>query len=153
LEADLIIIGPGNHYCSIVPNLIVDGISEAMRKSKAKVVYNCNLVNKKGHTEKFDLDDYISSINGFIGKEKVDFVTFNTKKPSPKLIKKYESRKELLVSFNERKLPKRNYRVIKADLLSKKSVKFDPADAISSIRSFIRHDSNKIAKVIMTKCI
>lgn len=153
LEADLIIIGPGNHFCSIVPNLIVDGITEAIKRSKAKVVYNCNLVNKKGHTEKFDLDEYVSSINGFIGRERVDFVTFNTKKPSLKLIKKYESHKELLIGFDEKKLPKRNYHVIKENLLSKKSVEFDPADAISSMRSFIRHDSDKLAKTIITKCL
>src|SRR5690606_38514069 len=51
LEADLIVIGPGNYYCSIVPNFLVKGISEAVARSKAKVVFNCNLVNKRGQTE------------------------------------------------------------------------------------------------------
>lgn len=147
LEADLIIIGPGNHYCSIVPNLIVKGIPEAIKKSKAKVVYNCNLVNKKGHTEKFALDDYADSINKFIGSDRIDFVTFNTKRPNEKLIKKYESQRELLIGFDESR--SRKYRVVKTNLISQENVKFSPADAIASIRSFIRHDSVKLAKTLM----
>jgi uncharacterized cofD-like protein len=147
LEADLIIIGPGNHYCSIAPNLIVGGIPGAIKKSKAKVVYNCNLVNKKGHTEKFTLDDYVDSVNKFIGAKRIDFVTYNAKKPSDKLIKKYESQKELLVQCDRN--IKRSYRIIQADLLSKESVQYSSADAISNIRSFIRHDSTKLAKVLM----
>lgn len=148
LEADIVVIGPGNHYCSIVPNLIVDGISEAIRKTKAKVIYNCNLVNKKGHTEKFSLDGYVESINNLIGESRIDFVTFNTKKPSEKLIRKYESKKELLIRFESAKRKNRKYEVICLDLLSRESVKYNRADAISSIRSFIRHDSEKLAKAI-----
>jgi len=148
LEADAVIIGPGNHYCSIVPNLIVDGIPEAIRRTKAKVIYNCNLVNKKGHTEKFDLDDYVKAINKLVGKDRIDFVAFNTKNPSGKLIRKYESKKELLVRFKKGKNKSRKYNVICADLLSRESAEYNKADAISSVRSFIRHDSEKLAKVI-----
>lgn len=147
-EADIVVIGPGNHYCSIIPNLIVSGIPEAIRKTKAKVIYNCNLVNKKGHTEKFDLDDCVESINKLIGKDRIDFVTYNTKKPSEKLVKKYESKKELLIKFNEKKVKNRKYKIICSDLLSGKSASYSQADAISSIRSFIRHDSEKLARII-----
>lgn len=147
-EADLIIIGPGNHYCSVVPNLIVDGIPDAIRKSKAKVVYNCNLVNKQGHTEKFQLDDYVESINKFIGSDRVDYVTFNTKSPDDKLIEKYKNQKELLIEFSYLD-KKRSYKIIRADLLSRESVSYSPADKIAQVRSFIRHDSNKLAKVLM----
>ena len=66
-EADIIIIGPGNFYCSIIPNLLVDGIADAIRISKATVILNCNLVNKNGHTERFTLDDYVDVINGYLG--------------------------------------------------------------------------------------
>jgi uncharacterized cofD-like protein len=75
-EADLIIVGPGNHYCSILPNLLVGGISAAIRKSKAIVVYNCNLVNKPGHTDGFNLDDYVDSINNYIGGGREKFLAF-----------------------------------------------------------------------------
>jgi uncharacterized cofD-like protein len=149
LEADLVVIGPGNHYCSILPNFLVKGLSEALQKTKAKVVYNCNLVNKKGHTEKFTLDDYASMINRQIGKERIDFVTFNTKNPGKNLIKKYEKSEELLVEFDPDQTKKRSYRVVKADLLSNKKPIYSKADAIASQRSFIRHDSKKLARVLM----
>lgn len=149
LEADLIIIGPGNHYCSIIPNLLVGGISQAIRKSKATVVYNCNLVNKKGHTENFDLDSYVEAINKCLGGQRVDFVTYNIKKPSAQLVEKYESQKELLISFDEKKYSQRKYRIVRADILSKKKVAYSKSDALSSVRAFIRHDSDKLAKVLM----
>jgi uncharacterized cofD-like protein len=149
LEADLIVIGPGNHYCSILPNFLVEGISEALRKTKAKVVYNCNLVNKKGHTENFSLDDYVQAINRQIGKERIDFVTFNAKEPGKNLIKKYREKKELLVEFRQKQIKKRHYRVIKTDLLSDKKVTHSKADAVASTRALIRHDSEKLARVLM----
>lgn len=149
LEADVIIIGPGNHYCSIVPNFLVKGISEAIRKSKAKVIYNCNLVNKNGHTEKFSLDDYARSINGYIGRERIDFVTFNSKNPSKQLVDRYKKTKDMLVDFNRSSSAKRSYRVIQSDVLSNKKPKFSRADSLSEHRALIRHDSNKLAKTIM----
>ncbi len=148
-EADLIIIGPGNHYCSIIPNFLVEGIPEAISRSKARVVYNSNLVNKKGHTEKFTLDDYVDSIESFIGKKKIDYVTFNIQKPSRKLVSKYKSKRESIIEFDDKCRKCRSYQIIKADLLSKKKVKLNPADAISNIRSFIRHDSDKLARTLM----
>jgi uncharacterized cofD-like protein len=149
IEADLIIIGPGNHYCSILPSFLVDGIPEAIRKSKAVVVYNCNLVNKKGHTEKFTLDEYVDAINKYIGADRIDFVTFNGKKPNRNLIEKYESRSELLIDFNQSRRLKRNFRVVKADILSDKRPKYAKSDMLANQRSFIRHDSDKLAKVLM----
>lgn len=149
LGADLIVIGPGNHFCSIIPNFLVDGISEAIKRSKAKIVFNCNLVNKKGHTEKFTLDDYVDSIESFIGKKRINHVTFNIQRPSQKLVSKYESRRESIIKFDEKCRERRSYQIIKADFLSKKRISFHPADAISNIRSFIRHDSDKLAKALM----
>jgi uncharacterized cofD-like protein len=149
LEADLIVIGPGNHYCSIIPNLLVEGISEAIRKSKAKVVYNCNLVNKHGHTEKFLLDDYVDSINYYLGEKRIDYVTFNLRKPSSKLVERYESQKELLIKFDPESRFDRGYRILRSDILSSKKVSFSPSDILAKQRALIRHDSDKLAKVLM----
>lgn len=149
LEADLIVIGPGNHYCSIVPNFLVKGIPEAIIKSKAKVVYNCNLVNKRGHTEKFSLQDYVKSINGYIGRERVDFVTFNTRNPGLKLIKKYEHKKEFLIKSNSVNNSRKNYKIIQADILSQDKPDYAKADILAKQRAFIRHDSDKLAKILM----
>ncbi|MEK7549862.1 MAG: gluconeogenesis factor YvcK family protein [Patescibacteria group bacterium] len=149
LSADLIVIGPGNHYCSILPNLLVEGIPEAILKSKAKVVYNCNLSNKRGHTDGFSLDDYVDEINGFLGGDRIDFVTFNTKKASEALVKRYKQKDGGLVTFEEEDRARRGYRVIRADLLSRIKTKHDPSDKISAERSFIRHDGERLAKVLI----
>lgn len=149
IEADLIIIGPGNHYCSIVPNFLVDGIAEAIIKSKAEVVYNCNLVNKKGHTEGFFLEDYVNSINGYIGKDRINFVTLNTKDPGPDLIKKYKRKRESLVKLKNSDSSERNYKIIQADILSGDSPIYSKSDVLAKQRAFIRHDSGKLAKIFM----
>jgi len=147
-SADLIVMGPGNHYCSILPNLLVSGISEAIQKSKAKVVYNCNLVNKRGQTDGFTLDNYIDAIEEYIGKGRVDFVTYNSRRPSKALLKKYERESEL-VSFDKESRKKRTYRVIQSNLLSAEKVCFSQGDKIAHVRSFIRHDTEKLGKVLM----
>lgn len=146
LEADLIIIGPGNHYCAIIPNLLVPGIAEALRKTKAKIVYNCNLISKHGQTDLFSLEDYVREINGYIGHERIDYVTYNIKKPSAQLLKKYQS-DGLLVPFLN--TGKRKYRVIRADVLSERKTFRRKEDKIAHTRAFIRHDPEKLAKVLV----
>ncbi|MFZ2187417.1 MAG: gluconeogenesis factor YvcK family protein [Candidatus Moraniibacteriota bacterium] len=147
LAADLIVIGPGNHYCSILPNLLVNGIPEAIRKSKAKIVYNCNLVNKKGQTEGFTLDDYIDAVEKHVGQGRIDFATYNIRKPSRELLKKYERDSEL-ISFDQPSR-QRHYRVVQANLLGSKELHSFPGDAIAHTRSFIRHDTEELGKVLM----
>jgi len=172
-EADMVIIGPGNLYCSILPNFLVAGISEAVHESKATVVFNCNLVNKKGHTEKFTLDDYVDVMNKYLGKERINFITFNSLKPPKRLIKKYQRRREFLIPFIREASPvtsigmrygaspvtsirmrygaraKRNYKIILTPLLNTEAPKFSKADALAEHRAFIRHDPDKLAKVLM----
>lgn len=149
LQADSIVIGPGTHYSSILPNLLVHDVAKAIQRSKAKVVYICNLVNKEGQTEGFTLDDYVRSIESYIGEGRIDHVIFNVERPPKKLIEKYEDKKELLVHFDKRKAGPRSYRVIEARILSKRSILYSKSDAIAANRSFIRHDGEKIAKVLL----
>jgi len=148
-KADFIIIGPGDLYGSILPNLLVPGISEAIKKSKAKVIYNCNLTNKRGQASSFKVDDYVEAINKYIGQDRINIVTFNNRKPVKKLIEKYEKieGRGTMVSFQENKV--RKYKIIQADLLNRVKIDFKATDMISNTRSFIRHDSEKLAKLIM----
>ncbi len=146
-EADIIIIGPGNHYCSVIPNLIVKGISEAIYKSQAKVIYICNLVNKKGHTKNFKLINYVDQINSFFKKPRINKVLFNNKKPAKKMRDKYEFYGEELVEFEFK--AGLTYEVVEADILSNAKPKYSKADSISEVRSFIRHDPDKLAKEIL----
>jgi len=149
-KADLIVIGPGNHYCSILPNLIIKDFSQAIRESKAKVIYNCNLTNKKGHTENFDVDDFVESINKYIGRDRVNYVLFNSKNPNQNLIARYEKQEGVraLVHFNQAKNPARKFKLIKGDFLSRNQPNYSKADKLASKRAFIRHDSDKLAKAI-----
>lgn len=146
LEADLIIIGPGNHYCSILPNLLIPGIAEALRKTKAKIVYNCNLISKRGQTDLFSLEDYVDEVNSFIGGERIDYVTYNIGQPSPRLLKKYQSDGLLVPFLNGQP---RSYRVIRADILSDTKNLRHREDKIAHTRAFIRHDPEKLAKVLI----
>ncbi|KKP96312.1 MAG: hypothetical protein US25_C0011G0010 [Candidatus Moranbacteria bacterium GW2011_GWE1_36_7] len=148
-EADVVVLGPGNYYCSIVPNLLVKGIADALKKTNAKIIYNCNLTNKKGQTDGFTLDDYAHDINKYIGKNRIDFVTYNTKKPTKNLVEEYEKQRELLVRFVRDKISNRSYRVVRGDMLAGKKIKYAKSDVLAAQRSFIRHDSDKLAKVLM----
>lgn len=150
LGADLIIIGPGNHYCSIVPNLLVKGIPEALRKTRAKIVYNCNLVNKWGHTNNFSLDDYVDAIHALIGKPVIDYVTYNVRQPGKKLLERYQKQESgSIVSFDIGARKKRRYKIVQGDLLSTKIYAAKPGDKIAATRSLIRHDSKKLGKMLM----
>lgn len=148
-KADFIVIGPGDLYGSIIPNLLVKGLSEAVKKSKAKVIYNCNLTNKKGQTENFCLEDYVSKVEEYIGEGRIDFVTFNKKKLPEKLIRRYEERegKGSVVGIRD-KYRERGYKIILANILLEHEIKKAKSDSIGGTRSFIRHDSGRLAKVL-----
>ena len=150
-KADMIVIGPGDHYGSIIPNLLVNGISEAIKKSKAKVIYNCNLTNKKGQTGDFDLDKYAQEINGYLGGERIDFVLFNVNGISKQLIEKYEKKegKNSIVKFNAGSNEKRTYKVVLSNIVKNNLAQNKKGDLLADTRSLIRHDSDKLAKALM----
>lgn len=147
LEADMVVIGPGNHYCSIVPNLLVKGIPEALQDTKAKVVYNSNLVNKKGHTTGYTAERYAAEINRFIGADRLDYVIFNTAKPDPSLVESYEEEGEALTLLEKEDHAGR-YQVVEADILQQRRAGKQAGDTFGAVRSYIRHDHDKLAKVL-----
>lgn len=151
LEADVVVIGPGNHYCSVLPNLAVRGFASAIKKTKAKVIYVCNLTNKNGHTNNWDVDDYAKSVEQYIGRGRISQVIFAGKKPCKKLVDKYEKQEgeNVLVKFDFAKNPKRSFEVLLRNIVSNKEVAYSKADAITSVRAFIRHDSDKLAKAVV----
>lgn len=152
--ADAVIIGPGDLYGSVLANLIVPQVGDAIRHTTAKVIYNVNLTNKKGHTSGFSVDDYVNAIEKVIGKGRIDIVMFNTKRSPQRLIEKYERQEGegFLVEFKESENPKRSYRLVSGDFLKNGEAEKVPGDTLAHTRSFIRHDSRKLAKAIM-QCI
>ena len=147
LESDVLIIGPGSFYTSIIPNILVRGMSEAIKKSKALKIYICNLVNKPGQTDNFEVCDYIDMIEDFVGKPIFDYVVFNNKKPSQRILARYEEVGENLVWFTESDFTKKHYKTISSDLISKKAPKKLPQDKLK--RTLIRHNSERIARLIL----
>ncbi len=143
-EADLVIIGPGDYFGSIVPNFLARGIPKSLRETKAKIIYVCNLTNKKGQTDNFSLEKYVEEINKLIKKERIDAVIFNNKKINASLIKRYEKRegKNSVVKIENKKV--KNYKILQVDLVNgaKKGL-------LCKEQSFIRHDSVKLARAIM----
>jgi uncharacterized cofD-like protein len=151
-QADMIVIGPGNLYCSLLPNFILNDLAFAIKHSRAKIVYIANLTNKKGHTIGFDVDDYVEALEEYIGKDRINYVVFAARKPPKALIEKYEREegKNTLVVFRKNKNLKRRYKLVQADIVSKKIPKTDKSDVIANMRALIRHDSDRLARVVMS---
>jgi uncharacterized cofD-like protein len=150
--ADCIVIGPGNLYCSIVPNLLVKGIAEAIGRSNATVVYNCNLMTTKGHTDGFAVSDYADEIERHIGKGRIDFVTYNKRPPAPELLEKYAHADGThAVRLPENDFAGATFMALGADLVSSRLPVVKPGDPIR--RSFIRHDPDALASLIVQNCL
>jgi uncharacterized cofD-like protein len=78
MSAELVVIGPGSLYTSILPNLLVEGMVEAIKASPALKVYICNLASQEGETEGYDVDDYLRVLHEHIGVNIFDFVLVNS---------------------------------------------------------------------------
>src|SRR6195256_5170012 len=78
MSAELVVIGPGSLYTSILPNLLVEGMVEAIKASPALKVYICNLASQEGETEGYDVDDYLRVLHEHIGANIFDFVLVNS---------------------------------------------------------------------------
>ena len=139
MNADLIVIGPGGLYTSLIPNLLVDGIADAIKRSHAKKVYVLNLMNRKGQTTRFKLSHYLDILGQYLDQA-IDLVLVNDQKPPKSLIDKYADEGDLVVNDIEEPW------VIKAPLLGPLEEQ-NEVDLIK--RSLIRHDSEKLAKELV----
>lgn len=133
LSADLIVIGPGDLYTSIVPNLLVSGVPAAIRASRAKKVYVVNLMTKQGETNGFGALDFINTVEKYIGKGVLDHAIINIKRPSVERLKHYE---------------KESAEFVAADKLRSKPLPIF-GDFLRR-RGFVRHDPERLAKVLIS---
>jgi uncharacterized cofD-like protein len=142
--ADLIILGPGDFYTSILPNIIVDGIAHEIVKSQGKVAFIMNLMTKYGQTIGYRASTFVSEINKYLGKEP-DIVLINSVRKIPgSILKKYEAEKAELVRDD---LKKTKIKVVRKQLISNNIYKKSKSDKL--VRSLIRHDSEKLAKAVV----
>lgn len=145
-DADVIIVGPGNLYASLIPNFLVDGVSRAFIQSRAQKISVVNLMNKHGHTDDFVVADYLRVLEDTIGKSEVfTAILYNTKKPPTPLVRKYADEGEPVALGA---LPKKSAtKFVGADLLQEQLARLPKKDLIR--RTFIRHDPKKLAKALM----
>lgn len=147
MQADLIIIAPGNFYGSLVPALIVEGVDDAIKKTRGKVVQVINLVTKPGQTDGWCVSDYVNEVERFCGLNSVDFVLYNTKKPTKTMLSKYAADGEFPVRIDKSKLKNIKAKPVAAELLSSEIFKTNKADKLK--RTLIRHDGDKVARQLM----
>lgn len=88
-NADSIIIGPGSLYTNVIPNLLVNGVSKAIKDSKAKKIYVCNIMTEPGQTDNYSISDYINAITDHCGEGLIDYCLYDTGEVIPEFIKKY----------------------------------------------------------------
>lgn len=149
LSADVVLIGPGNLYCSILPSLIIPEIRKAILESGALVILNCNLVNRKGHTDGFDLDKYAEVVNKFLGVKRINAVTINKEKISPAVKKQFKIADKDIIKYHPEKRIKRSYRVFEFPLLERIEPAFSRADEIAYLRSPVRHNGEKVGRAVI----
>lgn len=147
MEADFIVMGPGDLYTSLIPNFLVEGISEALSASTAKTIFISNLMTKTGQTDSYSVSDYVTEVLKYSKKTHIDHVLVNTAVPSGESLVWYEQSKASLVrdDLAENLHPVKN--VIRGDYISDIKYKKTASDKLK--RSLLRHDSKKLASEIM----
>jgi uncharacterized cofD-like protein len=148
LSAHTIVLAPGDLFGSLLPNMLVPEIAHALRDTSAHVVYIANVTNKKGQTSGWNAHDYVKVINEYIGADRVETVVVNTAQPEATLLERYreqEGEGALVLAGGERQGA---YNVVEADLLAEMAPLQQNGDVLAHTRSFIRHDTDKLARVL-----
>ena len=133
-DTDIILLGPGDLFTSIIASLIVPGIKEAIQSTTARIFYILNIMTKFGETHNFKGKDFIKKVEMYLGRQ-VDGIILNTKRPNIRLLKKYFAEKSEFVEIEQLEKQISNRRIYADDLL-------DSSDDI------VRHDSKKLASLI-----
>jgi uncharacterized cofD-like protein len=133
-RADTIIIGPGDLYTSIFPNLIVAEVGQALREAPGTLVYNVNIMNKYAETHQFTAVDFVAAIETRIGRP-MDVVVYNTRRPASRILARYRRHQSEFVTLDPLAPFWRPRRLLGADLLSTSG-------------GVVRHDDRKLAALI-----
>ena len=127
-EADLITLGPGSLFTSVIPNLLVRGIADAIVASPAMKVYFVNLMWQPGETLHFSASDHVRAINEHAGKNVVDVAVVNRKPISAPLRTRYAAQAAMPVENDIRELQALGLKVVSRDLAADgEKIRHDPA--------------------------
>lgn len=143
-ESEYIVLAPGDLYTSVIPNLLVDGIPDAIARSTAKIIAIVNLMTKKGQTTHYSAGDHIADLEKYLNK-KVDIIIANSRTIPKHIIAHYAQSDEVPVRDDLKEKGSRA-RIYRADIISDAFHTQSKSDAVA--RSLVRHDSDKLAQVL-----
>ena len=139
-EADAIILGPGSLYTSIIPNLLVEGVVEAIQASEAMKFYICNVMTQAGETDNFSAEDHLFALIEHSQKDIIDYIVVNDHDIiDQEILARYAEEGAAPVGYHKDKLEKFGVQVIEANLLNEEQV--------------LRHDSCRLAAVLVEEII
>lgn len=147
-DADMLVIAPGNLYGSLLPALVVNGMSQAIQESSAKKVVISNLVTKPGQTDNWHVADYVKTFEKYIGQDEVDYVIYNSSPPDDSLLEKYAADGEFPVDIDPERFNEIKAEAIGAALLAGEITSTDKNDK-AILRTLIRHDARKVSELLL----
>ena len=138
INSDIVVIGPGDLFTSVVTNLIINGMSDAISKTCAKKIYICNLMTKPGETPGYSAYDHVSAIIDALGSDILDYVVASSTKFSDAAFNQYKEKGQMPVSVSDLREIKNftNAKIIVADVGDEKEL--------------VRHDEEKLKKTLQS---
>ncbi|NMA63229.1 MAG: YvcK family protein [Syntrophomonadaceae bacterium] len=121
-EADVVVLGPGSLYTSIVPNLLVKGVTEALRESTAVKIYVANIMTERGETEDFTLADHLAAIYEHTGEGVIDYIIVNNQPIPAEMLHRYAVEEASPVVIDLDRVAGMKVKVVGEDLLSDSDV-------------------------------
>lgn len=142
LKADKILLGPGSLYTSIIPNLVVEGISQALYDTKAEKIYIANAMTQRGETNNYSIRDHILAIEKHSFKNILNTCLINDHEISKDILDKYlDKDKSKRIELTKRDI----------DFLNKRNIKLVVDDFIEEVDGFVRHSGEKVARRVINE--
>lgn len=139
-EADLIVFGIGSLYTSLIPNLLLEGVKESLKKTKGKVVYVCNAMEQPGETQNYSAADHIKAIEEVIGKGIIDEVIVDSRTIPEDILDRYKKQKSNKVLIDNERIKETGIKLRDRDILeidSKGMVRHHPYKLAATLYSLI----------------
>lgn len=145
-EADLLVLGPGSLYSSLIGLVLTDGVPEALAATRARKVFVSNLMTKPGQTDGYRAHDFIDAVERYTGPV-FDHLVYNTQHPGDEVVRRYADEGEQVVDWDDEAMKGRRWTPVPADLVSDEHEPQSPGDPLR--RTLIRHDSDRLARILM----
>jgi len=137
-EADIIVLGPGSLYTSVIPNILVHNIPKLIFESKATVFYICNLMTQPGETDNYNVYDHVNAIIKHSSRYLIDYVIVNDGLISESQIQNYKFKGAKQVVIDEEQIKK----------LEEMNIKVISSNFVEIRKNYIRHNSDKIGQLL-----